>query len=618
MISSLHIGNFKAFADTQHIPIRPLTLIFGANSAGKSSILQGLLLAAEGFEKRDLDIFKTTIGGESVDLGGFRQYVHRRNLDNRVSMAFDLNSTSLESLRGLELGEKQISALFEIGLSQKERMDLKPILNKRTNQFEWVDVPTGEYEPGNTPKILTYEVSTSDGYLLRMSRRPNDTMQVDNVNEEHPLIRHIFENIVLSFTLATSVRQTDWETLAKGLSEIVPTLSGQGDGLLPDGFDLKGKSEESNQPRPVIAVGKGSREEDLREAVKFFFPRRLDAILKDISNELQRNWEKLVYLGPLRSYPERYMLFSKNRDPDWKSGGGYAWDLALKNQPVREKINAWLSDPSKLSTPYSLEVGKLYALGDVIDAFKNDFSGDRLERLRGELDKLEKEVGGEYFADEFMTILRKTFPKKKWDKEFSIDKAREVYEQLQPMIHSLSLDYSASDLIEDHLQTLASILESGLDSRDYPYLYDHSKRTIVSHRDVGVGISQALPVLAYAYANKEKLIAIEQPEIHLHPALQAELGDVFIESALGERNNTLLLETHSEHLILRVMRRMRDTVRGKRGGEPPVRPADVALLFVTPDSKGSIVRELRLKPDGSLLDEWPGGFFEDNFRELFS
>ena len=617
MISSLHLSNFKAFAGMQHIPIRPLTLVFGANSAGKSSIIHSLLLAAEGFEKRDLDVFKTTIGGESVDLGGFRQYVHRRNLDNRVALTFDLNSVSLESIRGIDLGDKLISVLFEIGLSQKERMELKPILNKRTNQFEWVDVPTGEYEPGNTPKILTYELSTSDGYLLRMSRRPNDTLQVDNVNEEHPVIRQIFESIVLSFTLATSVRQPDWETLAKGLSEIVPTLSGYGDALLPEGFDFKGKSEESNQPRPVIAVGKGSREEDLLEAVKFFFPRRLDALLKDINNELQQNWEKLVYLGPLRSYPERYMLFSKNRDPDWKSGGGYAWDIALKNQSVREKINAWLSDPSKLSTPYSLEVGKLYALGDVIDAFKNDFSGDRLERLRGELDKLEKEVGGEYFADEFMTILRKTFPKKKWDKEFSIDKAREVYEQLQPLVHALSLDYSASELVEDHLETLASILQSDLDSRDYPYLYDHSKRTVVSHRDVGVGISQVLPVLAYAYANQEKLIAIEQPEIHLHPALQAELGDVFIESALGERRNTFLLETHSEHVILRILKRIRETTANKTEGRPAVRPEDVALLFIGPGKQGSEVLHIRIDDRGRLMDRVPGGFFEEDFAELF-
>ena len=86
-------------------------------------------------------------------------------------------------------------------------------------------------------------------------------------------------------------------------------------------------------------------------------------------------------------------------------------------------------------------------------------------------------------------------------------------------------------------------------------LIDKRTSTLVSHRDVGIGVSQVLPVLVSAYAAKNNLLAIEQPEIHLHPALQAELGDVFLESALGGGGNTFLIETHSEHLLLRIMRR---------------------------------------------------------------
>src|SRR5262249_24262657 len=94
-------------------------------------------------------------------------------------------------------------------------------------------------------------------------------------------------------------------------------------------------------------------------------------------------------------------------------------------------------------------------------------------------------------------------------------------------------------------------------------LIDRKSNTVVSHRDVGIGISQVLPVLVTAYAAKQEMIAIEQPEIHLHPALQSDLGDVLIESALGERGNRLLIETHSEHIILRIMRRMRETAKKK-------------------------------------------------------
>ena len=74
-VSTFQIANFKAFGAAQRMPLRPITLIYGANSAGKSSILHALALAHHAIETGDLDTRRTRIGGESIDLGGFRQYV---------------------------------------------------------------------------------------------------------------------------------------------------------------------------------------------------------------------------------------------------------------------------------------------------------------------------------------------------------------------------------------------------------------------------------------------------------------------------------------------------------------------------------------------------------------
>jgi predicted ATPase len=119
--------------------------------------------------------------------------------------------------------------------------------------------------------------------------------------------------------------------------------------------------------------------------------------------------------------------------------------------------------------------------------------------------------------------------------------------------------------------------------------------------------------------SKGETILIEQPELHLHPAQQAELGDLFINAALGEQKNTIIIETHSEHLLLRLMRRMRETVNENLPkGMPPVSPDDVAILYVQPTQAGSVVRVLELDAEGQLLDPWPGGFFEEGFRERFA
>lgn len=75
-LTAFSIANFKAFAASQRILLRPITLIYGANSSGKSSAKHALALARHAIETGNLDIHRTRIGGEAIDLGGFRQYVH--------------------------------------------------------------------------------------------------------------------------------------------------------------------------------------------------------------------------------------------------------------------------------------------------------------------------------------------------------------------------------------------------------------------------------------------------------------------------------------------------------------------------------------------------------------
>ena len=172
---------------------------------------------------------------------------------------------------------------------------------------------------------------------------------------------------------------------------------------------------------------------------------------------------------------------------------------------------------------------------------------------------------------------------------------------------------------EENIQRLMSaIRDSNIAKLVELVLVDRRSNTVVSHRDVGIGISQVLPVLVNAYAAKKRLIAIEQPGIHLHPWLQAELGDVFISAALGGQENTFILETHSEHLLLRVMKRMRQTMEGSLPeGVPAIRPEHVMVLYVEPYGTRSIVREMPLNERGELVKAWPGGFFEEGLREVF-
>ena len=111
LLHALRVGNFKAFADTQRIPLKPITLIFGPNSAGKSSFIHSLALAHEaqfGREKRSLsrlDVHHTDVGGSAIDLGGFRQYVHRGQMHKRVEWGAEMKVSELASGRDKRLAQ---------------------------------------------------------------------------------------------------------------------------------------------------------------------------------------------------------------------------------------------------------------------------------------------------------------------------------------------------------------------------------------------------------------------------------------------------------------------------------------------------------------------------------
>jgi len=136
---------------------------------------------------------------------------------------------------------------------------------------------------------------------------------------------------------------------------------------------------------------------------------------------------------------------------------------------------------------------------------------------------------------------------------------------------------------------------------------------------MGLGISQVLPIILSSFDNENNNIFIEQPELHLHPAIQSEIADEFIRSA-KERKNNFMLETHSEHLLLRIMKRMRHTAENKQDRDKTLdlTPDDICLLYVDNDGDSTYIQELRLSSSGKLLDSWPNGFFEEGFKERFS
>lgn len=124
--------------------------------------------------------------------------------------------------------------------------------------------------------------------------------------------------------------------------------------------------------------------------------------------------------------------------------------------------------------------------------------------------------------------------------------------------------------------------------------------------DVGFGVSQILPVLVLCYyVPKGSTILLEQPEIHLHPSVQAGLADVFID-AIKTRQVQIIFESHSEHLLRRLQRRI---------AEQQLAPDTTSLFFCEMADGSSFLKELEVNMFGEI-GNWPKDFFGDEFGEM--
>lgn len=124
-------------------------------------------------------------------------------------------------------------------------------------------------------------------------------------------------------------------------------------------------------------------------------------------------------------------------------------------------------------------------------------------------------------------------------------------------------------------------------------------------KDVGVGVSQVIPVIVAAlFARPGHIVIVEEPESHLHPLAQTKLAELLAQVS-KDRNVQFIVETHSEHLF----RRMQTLIAKQQ-----ITPKDAAMYFVERDGKTARMRPLELDDFGRVKN-WPEGFFGDALGE---
>jgi hypothetical protein len=135
------------------------------------------------------------------------------------------------------------------------------------------------------------------------------------------------------------------------------------------------------------------------------------------------------------------------------------------------------------------------------------------------------------------------------------------------------------------------------------HLRDNVTGVVSNLAELGYGASQVLPVLEGCAAPGPGPLFVEQPEIHLHPRAQGELSQILCDAS---RKRQMIVETHSEHMVNRARRLV---------AEGTMKPEDIVIQYIDRDEGGSHAVAIGLDDAGDFTRDWPGGFFDERYRE---
>ena len=576
-ITSLELTNFRSFRATQRIEFAPVTLLFGPNSVGKSTVLMALFYLQQILEKGHCDPMRLdALGGKHI--GGFKNLVNGRDLNKRIVLKVTLNKQGeigacynrVAELLGDELGitvdspcadADSMAVELHIGYSGKNDMPFVACYRL------WLD--------GKLISELTSDDGLKQPVISYLNyRHPALLCDTDETFEEEEGDGLFVSRFQQLFNLP---RLVQGQTNAQTSEEVIEFFT-----HMPASF----KGVAGALP-PLKQLLQTTLEFDERQIDVRMHEILSDVLVAPLDNLLALLKDSLC-IGPLRLVPDAlYQTTPYPEQKDWYSGSA-AWDVLGRSSSQILAINRWMGLGKHLDLGYSVRIK--------ISCAQARYQGSN-ESNAEILAAIEQ---AKLFGDNLQITLS----------------CEDLSENPSAEQHPVNID-----ALELWLQEMPTSSRERPSSTRLKHeittkivLWDEINNIEVSSADIGVGVSQLLPLVVAAVDNRKGIIACEQPELHVHPRIQVGIGDLLTQNA---DNKTFLIETHSEHLILRILKRIRQTSDEELPeGVVPVHPQDVAIVYMEPTSYGTKAWRIEIDEDGEFRQRWPNGFFAERREEL--
>lgn len=579
MIKKIALKNFKSFGKKQEIELKPITLLFGPNSAGKSSIWQSIIYLEGFLRSQNPDVYQTAKTFGFINFNGLKSILNRNSTDHIIDLSF-------------------VTEHFPDGYATYKN---KYTSNRNIN--------------GELRKILEQTCSLPSFNL--------------EVNFKFDAVKNRVTHLEIT-CLGVAYSINEWLIIDKRHPENIPD------------DPLKKFIEEWGLPGHFI--GNKKKEYEIRlPLVKISdcgipYMAYFDAYLMDL------------LFGP-RTVKKNGLSWAKLLNRIKKNGGNFVSEETLK------KYTLFLERDTETAKRI---IGDLIFNGQYLDLISLEPSGEFVQLLKTKYNYSEKQIDNlrDYFSSLFHLIqacnlnLKSFFHQDRilsnkvqitnepWGSpalgfddnlgyknlNFQLDNIEYLgYFRSVPDLNQLKIEYESpvnrswKRVFEPRfIEEINLHLDGQFPDISYKFrindetgeyeIIDRKTGVNVHPKSIGIGISQLMPIISSAVTNQYQLHIVEQPELHLHPSLQARVPGVFIDSFMINEN-TYIVETHSEHIIRSFQLEVaKFKASNKTNG---INPDFLGIYYVTKDSDGnSIIKKMELNENGDFTEPWPDDFFD--------
>ncbi|WP_048059108.1 AAA family ATPase [Methanococcus vannielii] len=562
-ILSFGLKNVKSFKYTGNIDLKPITIFIGPNNSGKSSLLRFLAVMGQTFTDDDECDIPLRFNGSLIDYGRFQSIPHFQN-GNEIEFNLKLNLLSMDILNAIESFIRDtVNNLESWGLlpdcDKYELLKKNPmghttkkmILNnpfELYDQIHHIDTIYRFEELGNRGlakllEIFSEDVENLDEVMGRYSELLDSAIyNIDRLSRrclDSPIknIKKALENIDLIFSLNDEMNVSKFE-LRSNNNLIIR-------------YSEKTKSGE--------LLGNSCNLNDLT------FYGFLPAVEKSSSYELLKNFEIPNKMEKIHSFYEELIKHIFGVDLSVLS------IFACRNlESFKDKygdfIQIFNENPDILAQflNQGINLG-IYHI--IIDKLKNEFDNINVN-----------------YIGPFRKVPERIYP----EIDYVPDSVGPLGENAAYILDKLngSDDFHKIDVWLRTNLGCNLIIEDYNDSGNFSIKSANTTRQADDLVDMGYGISQILPILTMILVNfpknkdsGENMYLIEQPELHLHPAVHGNLADLFVDKTLNDnKSSKMIIETHSEYLLKRLQELVLDP-------NNPITEEDISVYYVNKDKE---------------------------------